>query len=93
MAKNTNVRSNDRVIALAPREGAKNVLGLVDPRLFTGENKLHAVMEDNGLWALHYDKGIAAEPLRQKFTSFPKAMKTIKEYYNKRNIDVKEVID
>lgn len=85
--------TKDKILILAPRANAKDSIGLIDKRLFTGANKLHAVLESNGLWSFHYDFGIMNEPLKQKFTSFSIALKTAKLYFDKRNIDVKEVID
>lgn len=87
---------NDRVLVLKKRDAAKNTTtdtGLIDNRLFTGGNKLHAVMQPNGLWALNYDFGILPPPLRQEFTSFTQVMKFLKQYFHKRNIEIKEVID
>lgn len=85
--------TNNKIIVLVPRANAKDVTGVVDKNLFTGKNKLHAVLEDNGLWSLHYDSGMMNEQLRQRFTSLSMALRTVKEYFNKRNIDIKEVIE
>ena len=67
------MRSDDRVFILRPKEGqspTKNS-GLVDTRLFKGENKLHAVRDKmTSLWSLRYDSGLLPEPLKQRFTSF-----------------------
>lgn len=80
---------------LAPIEGkfALNTSGTADPRLFTGENKLHAVQGVNGLWTLKYEKGIMQEPLKQTFTNFKFVEQFVREYFLKRNIEVKEIID
>lgn len=86
--------TNIRVLSLGRMEG-KNVLtnvGTIDNRILTGENKLRAFMEPNGLWSLKYEFGAVPEPLRQQFTSFSALNKVVKEYYHKRNIEVKEVI-
>ena len=89
-------RSDDRILVLKTQDG-KNTLsntGLIDNRLFTGENKLHAVLEqDTNLWKLKYDNGIVPEALRQKFTSFAKLKSHCEAYFNKRNIEIEKVID
>lgn len=93
MAKNTNIRSNDRVITLVPLGNAKNGSGLIDPRLFKGGNRLRAIMDESGLWFLRLDSGTLHEDLKQRFTTFPRALEAVKKHFNKRNVDVKEVID
>ena len=92
---NNRVQSSDRIIVLEPIPGQKpkTSSGLDDPRLFSGENKLHAVMEPNCLWYLKYEMGGLPEPLKQKFTSFPRALAHVKQYFLKRGVQVKEVID
>lgn len=89
------LRSNDRVLVLKPREGKpKGTNGLVDSRLFTGKNKLHAMMEpESSLWKFKYDEGILPEPLKQKFTSFRLMYEHAKDYFDRRNIDIEEVKD
>lgn len=87
---------SDRILVLSKRDTSKNTVtdsGLIDNRLFTGGNKLHAVMEPNGLWSLHYDAGIVPPAMRQQFTTFSQVMKFLKQYFYKRNIEIKEVID
>lgn len=65
--------------------------GVVDRSLFTGGNKLYAVMDDEGtLWSLRYDSGNIPEPLRQRFTTFTKAFKAAEDYFSTRNIRIKE---
>lgn len=86
--------TNTRILKLERKEG-KNVLtetGLIDNRLFTGENNLRAIQEPNSLWSLKYDHGSVPEFLRQQFTSFSTLIKVVTEYFNKRNIIIKEVI-
>lgn len=95
VAKKENIRSDDRIIELKKIEGKHTLdsFGLVDNRLFNGENKLHATMEPNGLWYVYYDKGMVEPTLRVKFTNFPSLMKFLVDHYRKRNIQVKEVLD
>jgi hypothetical protein len=87
------LKSADRVFILARKEGAdvKSTSGAVDNRLFTGENKLHAIMDEYCLWRLKQDSGVLAQPLRQTFTSFKVLRKYVEDYFKRRNIEVKEV--
>lgn len=89
------MRSDDRVIKLSKIEGKSplSTNGLVDNRLFTGDNKLHAVREPNGLWSLYYERGTLETALRVKFTSYPALIKYLEDYYRKRNIKIEEVLD
>lgn len=90
------MRSPDRILVLSVMEGKKplNTLGAADPRLFNGENKLHAVMDQQtSLWKFKYDMGIVPEPLKCSFTSFSKLLEHAKMYFNKRNIEIKEIRD
>lgn len=89
-------RSTDRILVIQPKVGKKpkNGIGLVDPRLFTGENRLHAIMDSQyASWYLKYDQGVLPQAFKQKFTSFPVLLSTVKNYYNKRDLEITEVID
>lgn len=95
-ADKATIRSNDKIIVLTPVEGeaGRTSAGMIDKRIFTGENKLHAKYDaQTNLWAAHYEFGSIPEPLKQKFTKFSLLLDCVKEYYKKRNVDVKEVID
>ena len=88
-------RATDIIIVVEPIEG-KHTLdssGLVDNRLFTGENKLHAKVDGTGLWFLQYDAGILPQPLKQRFTNWNILYNSIADYFGKRHIRIKEVID
>lgn len=89
------MRSTDRILVLRPIEGskAKSSTGLVDPRLFKGDNNLHAIMDPMGLWYCRLDQGVIPPELKQQFTSFAKLLKHIQEYYKTRNIEIVEVKD
>lgn len=92
---NNKISSTDRVLVLEVVEGEKALssTGLVDTRLFTGENKLHAVLDPSSmLWHLKYDDGILPQPLKQQFTGFGAVLKFCEDYFSKRNIRIKEVI-
>lgn len=86
----------DRILVLKVMEGKKpmNTIGVSDPRLFTGENKLHAIMDEQTcLWRLKYDMGIVPEPIKGYFTGFKALKKHADEYFGKRNIEIVEVKD
>jgi hypothetical protein len=90
------MRTPDRVLVLKVIDGEKpkNSTGQVDPRLFKGENKLHAVMDQQTtLWRLKYDDGNIPQALKGQFTNF-KALKAFAEnYFKTRNIEIVEVKD
>lgn len=86
----------DRVLVLEPIEGAKvrDVAGRVNGDLFTGKNRLRAIMDiQSSLWYFKYDDGILPEALKQKFTSWKAAKYHADEYYKKRNVKISKVID
>lgn len=90
------MRSPDRILVLKAMEGKKpmNTIGVNDPRLFTGENKLHAIMDaQTCLWRLKYDMGIVPETLKGTFTGFKALKKFADLYYGKRNIEIVEIKD
>lgn len=89
-------RATDRVLVLRPIEGKRPLssTGLVDTRLFTGANNLHAVMNQRTcLWNLKYDSGGLPDPLKQRFTSFDRLKQYADGYFRKRGIEIVEVID
>lgn len=86
----------DRILELRPANGKKTLssTGLVDTRLFTGENKLHAIKDPaTCFWYLKYESGIVPQPLKQHFTSFGALKKFAEHYFGKRNIVIDKVID
>jgi hypothetical protein len=92
-----NVRKDDRILVLRVQEGKKplNSTGTADPRIFKGENSLHALLDPRGtnLWTMRFEKGITPEPLKKKFTRFELLLNYAKGYFAKRNVDIVEVID
>lgn len=92
----SNIRSNDRILELAVIDGKSPLssTGMVDTRLFTGGNRLHAVMDpENCLWRFKYDDGVLPGPLKGIFTSFKTLRKFAEDYFSKRNIKITEVKD
>ena len=94
--ENSKMRSTERTLVLKPIDG-KNVLsssGLVDNRLFKGGNSLKAVMNPiDCLWRFKYETGIIPESLRQKFTSFAALLKFGQQYFERRGLQIVEIID
>lgn len=85
------MRSRDRVLILEVIDETKprTLHGLLDV-----SNKLHAIAnEQTGLWCFKYDRGVLPEALKCQFTSFKAMRKFAEDYYTKRNLRIKEVID
>lgn len=92
----TKMRARDRIFVLGVIDDKKpkSSTGMVDTKLFTGGNKLHAKMEDGtNFWYLQYDSGALPQPLKAKFTNFPALKRHTEQYFNNRNIEIKEVVD
>lgn len=93
----TNLRSIDRVLELAPMEGkpALTTQGTPDKRLFTGEQKLHVKMDPaTTLWYFQWEQnGVLPGGLKGNFTSPKAAIKHAENYFFHRNIQVTKVID
>lgn len=90
------MKSNHRELKLAPMPGqsTKDQSGMTDNRLFKGENKLYCTMDPQvSLWSFSYDKGQIPLPLQSRWTTFASALKTAKDYFNKRNIEITEIVD
>lgn len=85
---------DDRILVIRPKDGqkAKMSTGLVDTRLFTGENNLHVYLDHNtGLWGMRYDKGDIPQTLKQKFTKYSSLMTFARAYFASRNLEIIEV--
>jgi len=90
------MRSYDRVILLQPMEGKEVIssTGKVDPRLFNGGNKLHAIYNVmTGLWDLKVENGSIAGGLQGQFSDFEALLNHVTSYFNRRNINVTGVQD
>lgn len=88
--------SNDRVLILKVSEGKKPLSsgGLVDSRLFTGENKLHGVFDERtGMWNMKYETGGLPGALQQKFTTFEDLVDYATIYFKTRNVDIAGIIN
>lgn len=89
------MRKPRRVFVLEPIDGKPETTGgMVDKRLFTGENNLNAILDEQSmLWSLKYDKGITPDALKERFTTFKKVKEHVEGYFKRRNIRIKEIID
>lgn len=88
--------SPDRTLVLKPIEGKKplDTRGVTDPRLFTGENTVHAIMDKRSmLWTIKYAQGLPPPKLRNKYTSFSKLRAAMDDYFSKRNVEIVDVKD
>lgn len=87
---------DSRILVLKVKDGLapKSSTGLIDRRLFTNENNLRAVMDTaTSLWHFKYDSGIVEPKLRGRWTSFSKLLEYAKNYFDKRNVEIVNVID
>ena len=93
--QNTNIKSDDRILILRPIDGKPtSSTGLVDRRLFNGENTLHALHDTRRrLWSLKYDKGGLPQPLKQQWTKFSALLTFVKKYFKSRNVEIIEIIE
>jgi len=91
------MRTNERKFVLERVEGDKvrRNDGTVDNTLFTGDNNLIAVFDpETNMWGLRYEKGTLPGAFKdQRFTQFAKLVAYVKNYYAKRGIEVKEIVD
>jgi hypothetical protein len=91
------MHSEHRIIHIRPMNNGKSTLnssGMVDNRLFTGENKLHATYIDHsGMWKLHYDIGAIPGGLQMQFTTLQELLTHVRSYFKKRNVEVVDVVD
>lgn len=91
LSEESKMATPDRVLTLRVMDGEKpkSSTGNTDPRLFTGDNKLHAVMDtQTTLWKLKYDQGDVPQPLKCQFTSLKMLKQHAREYYKTRNIEI-----
>ena len=92
----TNIKSNDRIIKLKVKEGMKpaDSSGTIDHRLWKGENAIHVIRQETGLWTLRIEHGSLPPSLAStQYTSFSLAKRAISEYFNKRNLEIYEIIE
>jgi hypothetical protein len=89
------MNSDDRVLVLRTMEGKKatDSAGKIDPRLFTGENRLHAIFDPRtGMWNMRYETGGLPGALQEKFLEFSQLEEAARKYFKTRNVEVVDVI-
>lgn len=87
-------RSTDRVLVLERIDPNQKDVGLVDPGVLTGKNRLHAVMDTGTcMWSLKYERGIIPEAIRYKFTSFKTLVDQVSTYLALKNLKIVKVLD
>jgi len=88
-------KKDEKILVLKVIDGTKpkTSMGMVDPRVFSGDNKIWAKQGPDLLWAISYDKGIMPPGLHQKFTTFSKLKAFAENYFKKRNLEIIEVIE
>lgn len=93
--ENIKERKQDRILVLKVMDGVKpkTGTGLVDPRLFSGDNELHCIQDKTSLWYFKYKFGGIPEPLKQRFTTFDEALRHATKYFKSRNVLVESVLD
>lgn len=90
------MRSTSRQLILEAKRDGKVLAtsGKASKQIFTGRNRLYLTMDEQTcLWSFHYDAGVVPPALNQSFTSFKDAFYFAKNYFDKRGIDIVEVID
>lgn len=88
------LRKTDRILVLERIDPKNKNNGMVDPRVFSGENNLHVIMDlVTGLWTFKYERGIVPGALRERFTSFLQAYNFADNYLKTKNIKIVEVRD
>lgn len=84
----------DRIIVLRPMEGKHptNSSGQIDKRLFSGDNKLHAVFDNQkGFWHMRYDNGSLPGALDVNFVELAPLLDFARSYFANRNIEIVEI--
>lgn len=89
------MKADDRILKLGSIDGRPlNSAGLLDTRLFKGENNLHAIRDPyTSLWSLRYDTGNLPPALKLKFTGFNKLHDYVTNYLKGRNVKIEKIID
>ena len=68
--------------------------GLIDKRLFKGENSLWAILDPQyNMWTFNYDKGAVPQELQQRWTTFQGALRDAQVYFANRNVEIYEIVD
>jgi hypothetical protein len=92
----TKMHTNERelILQVIDKKAPLSSTGIVDKRLFTGDTRLFAKMDPHySLWYFQYTQGAIPPELQQRWTTFDLAFKAAKAYFEKRNVEISEVID
>lgn len=88
------VRKNDRILVLSKIDPKNKDTGMFDPKVFSGENNLHVVMDlITGLWTFRYERGIIPGAMKGRFSSFKEAYNFAEAHLKTKNIKIIEVLD
>ena len=90
------IKKDRRIISLRPIDGMKprGSTGMIDPRLFSGDNQLIAVYDiNNGMWYARYTIGATPASLQQRFTQFNDLIEYLRDYYKSRNVEISGIQD
>lgn len=92
---NPKLKSNTRVFKLEVIDGKKpkSSTGLIDPRVFSGENNFAAVRDSRNIWSFKVKAGGLPEALKSKYTTFENLYEYAVKYFAGRNMKITEVID
>lgn len=96
LEENPKHRKDVRILVLKQIEGKQklNSSGMVDNRLFTGENNLSAIRNpQTSHWSLRLNHGIIQQSLKGSFTSFKACLEHARDYYSRRGVEITEVLD
>lgn len=93
---NPKLKNDVRVFKLEVIDGKKpkSSTGLIDPRVFSGENSFSAARDTRtNIWSFKVKAGGLPEALKQKFTTFPILLDYANKYFEGRNMKIVEVLD
>lgn len=88
--------SSLRCLVLKPKAKPGRVpdFGLLDTRVFEGGNNIYAYKDPvTKMWSLRYANGIIPPGLQGRYTSFDELLNSASVYFNKKNIEIIDVVD
>ncbi len=90
------MKSSNRELKLKVMDDKAPVssIGLLDKRLFKGDNSLWAVLDPHyGFWSFRFTHGQVPIELQNNWTTFQNALKDAKTYFAGRNVEIYEIVD
>ena len=92
--RKTKLDEREFVLELIPGQQTKTETGMVDNRIFRGENKVFGVHDpQSNLWTIKYHLGKPPATLNQRFTSFERLHAFVEPYYRKRGLRIAKIND